>query len=83
MRIVVQGQEDGDDKEILRHMPKAVCEEYAAWLAQEPELCKSRLVTMYKARNNNQRGLVPLKGVNNWKPVPTHRIPWSLAIHPP
>ena len=82
-RIVVEGNEEGDDQYILRHMPKGVCKEFVKYLSEDSDMSTSRLVTDYQSPDNNQRVLVPLKETSNWEVVPQGKLPRSCAIKPP
>ena len=82
VRIVVEGSQDGDDKFILRHIPKGVCKEFIKFLSEDQEMSASRLVTQHQPPDYNQRVIVPLKDVSNWTEVPTAQKPRSLAIKP-
>ena len=59
-RIVVEGARDGDDKMILRHIPKGVCKEFIKYLSEDAEMSASRLVTQHQPPDHNQRVLVPI-----------------------
>ncbi|MGZ0213756.1 MAG: hypothetical protein ACKVI4_14890 [Actinomycetales bacterium] len=82
MRLVLQGESNSDDMQILRHMPKGVVKDFLKYLSEDSEMAGSRLVTLHQPPDNNAKVLVPLEKVNNWTLVPTGQVPKSNAIKP-
>lgn len=81
-RLVVKGEPNGDDKDILRHIPKQTTKEFIKMMSEDGQLCSSRLITDYQPSDYNQRVLVPLKDVSDWTIVPQAELPKSLAVKP-
>ena len=82
-RIVVKNRSDGDDVNILRHIPKQVCRELIAYMTKaENGLARSRLITEYAPTNNNEKVLVPYPKVNNWQLVLAPQLPKTIGIKP-
>jgi len=67
-RFGVLSKPDGDDKKIIRHMPKPLVTEFLRVMAKREEMRESSLITIYQPENDNARAL-PVHS-NNFEKCP-------------
>ena len=81
LRITVKGRDDGDDINILRHIPRKIVGEILSIMAKDRGLCESSLVLSYQPTNNNEKVLVPSSKVNGWDQL--SHPPRTIMVKPP